>query len=183
MTEILPTPELASQVHLIWWHIAFTHVKLAVRGTVWNCHEGSYRLHGCLDSVRQHAKTNAQGRGIVLCALPMSADNQNALEAFLLGEQQKISPSHCLRHTCIGGVSRALAHAQGGFRLWPIFPCLVVLYLVCRRLVHPQGREIEYVGPASLLRNLVSLQVAFEILGTLTLLTLIAEAIYFGVTH
>jgi hypothetical protein len=113
----------------------------------------------------------------------MSPDKQDALEAFLMGEQQKTPPSHCLRHTRIGGVLRALAHAQDGLRLWLVFPFLVAIYLACRRYVHPQGREIEYVGPTSLLRNLASFHVAFEVMNTLALLALVVETIYFGVTR
>lgn len=116
--------------------------------------------------------------------LPMSAAAQDTLEAFLTSEEQKAPTNQCVRQTCIGGVSYALSRAQqDGCSLWPIFPTLVAVYLVCRRSFHAQERSIQYIGPTSLARNLVSLQVALEVTGVLTLLVLVFEAIYFGIMH
>jgi hypothetical protein len=176
------TPIGIGQVSLLWYPktktCGFTHVKLAVDGEVWSCHEGFW-ISGTLAKADERARTNNKGLGFFRYDFDVVPAELLALKQFL---DERKDQDVCWQ-SCIGGAAYALKK-NTRVRIPVLFPTFVAASLSLGQKTGFWAKEVkkmEYVGNGSGLKNLMSTKVGIDIASTMAVGAAIGEGLYYGI--
>ncbi len=162
LKPLSPSGRLTEEVAVIWYpkagYAVISHAELEVSGDVW----GGLVLYHKNTTSEAIEKTARKGnKGFFRFRVAVTPEELENLKTFLTEHDGKFT-----YNMCIGGVCRALRSSTGLY-IPPLIrhiPTLSAIYLAGVRVVRPSRvPAIEYVGKNGPVRNLITLEVPYEL--------------------